>query len=94
MKITCRAGYRVNDDNECEKVQEKKPVATRDDSAKRDAERKKVESAPTKPQTTGQIICNQGGCRPVRSGCRLVADSNAIVGNAAGISGRMTEVYN
>ncbi|WP_204333437.1 hypothetical protein, partial [Proteus mirabilis] len=26
VKIACRAGYRVNDDNECEKVQDKKPV--------------------------------------------------------------------
>ncbi|WFU46007.1 caspase family protein (plasmid) [Bradyrhizobium sp. CB82] len=70
VKITCRAGYRVSDDNECEKVQEKKPVATRDDSRKRDAERKQSESAP-KSEASGQIICNQAGCRPVAKGCRL-----------------------
>nr|WP_284264858.1 caspase family protein [Bradyrhizobium iriomotense] len=70
-KITCRAGYRVNDDNECEKVQDKKPIATRDDSKPRDDERKKVESAPAKPQATGQIYCDSRGCRPVQKGCRV-----------------------
>ncbi|MBR0973491.1 caspase family protein [Bradyrhizobium japonicum] len=71
-KIACRAGYRVNDDNECEKVQEKKPVATREDAKKRDTERKQVESKPAKPQASGQIFCAATvGCRPVRPGCRL-----------------------
>ncbi|MBR0828186.1 caspase family protein [Bradyrhizobium manausense] len=72
VKITCRAGYRVNDDNECEKVQDKKPVATRDDAKPRDDERKKSEAAPSKPQASGQMLCNNAGCRPVRPGCRVV----------------------
>jgi hypothetical protein len=72
VKIACRAGYRVNDDNECAKVQENKPDAARNDASKRDMERKKVESAPAKPQASGQVICNTGGCRPVRPGCRVV----------------------
>lgn len=72
VKITCRAGYRVNDDNECEKVQDKKPVATREDTNKRDAERKQVETAPAKPSASGQMICNNAGCRPVKPGCRLI----------------------
>ncbi|TFV39384.1 caspase family protein [Bradyrhizobium frederickii] len=72
VKITCRAGHRVNDDNECEKVQDRKPIATRDDANKRDAERKQIESKPAKPQTSGQIYCAATvGCRPVRPGCRL-----------------------
>src|SRR5581483_670501 len=71
VKIACRAGYRVNDDNECEKVPDKKPVATRDDAKPRDDERKKSEAAPSKPQATGQLICNGAGCRPVRPGCRV-----------------------
>ncbi|MDF0518245.1 caspase family protein [Bradyrhizobium yuanmingense] len=90
VKITCRAGYRVNDDNECEKVQDKKPVATREDANKRDNERKKVETTPAKPQATGQIYCNSVGCRPVRSGCRL---ENA--GRGSGIGGSsLIEVCN
>ncbi|MDA9548174.1 caspase (peptidase) [Bradyrhizobium sp. CCBAU 45321] len=73
VKIACRAGYRVNDDNECEKVQDKKPVATREDAKKRDTERKQTEAAPAKPQSSGQIVCSGTGgiCRPVRPGCRL-----------------------
>ncbi|WP_461626568.1 caspase family protein [Bradyrhizobium sp. 25ACV] len=71
VKITCRAGYRVGDDNECEKVQEKKPVATREDAKRRDADRKQSESAPSAPQASGQMICNNAGCRPIAKGCRL-----------------------
>ncbi|MDE5441106.1 caspase family protein [Bradyrhizobium sp. CSA207] len=71
VKITCRAGYRINDDNECEKVQDKKPVATREDTKKRDAERKQTEAAPAKPSASGQMVCNGAGCRPVRPGCRV-----------------------
>jgi len=72
VKITCRAGYRVNDDNECEKVQDKKPVAKRDERKKRDrAEQAKADGAPAKPQASGQMICGSSGCRPVRKGCRL-----------------------
>ncbi|MEY9753531.1 caspase family protein [Bradyrhizobium yuanmingense] len=81
VKIACRAGYRVNDDNECEKVQDKKPVATREDATNRDAERKQVESRPAKPQTSGQIVCGVGigGCRPVRPGCRLEQKNSSNV---------------
>ncbi|WFU75935.1 caspase family protein [Bradyrhizobium sp. CB2312] len=86
VKITCRAGYRVGDDNECEKIQEKKPVATREDSRRRDADRKATEAAPSKPEASGQIVCNSAGCRPVQKGCRLVAGAtpgryNAAVGS-------------
>ncbi|SDI02507.1 Uncharacterized protein, contains caspase domain [Bradyrhizobium sp. Rc2d] len=71
VKITCRAGYRVGDDNECEKVPEKKPVATREDSRRRDTDRKQTETAPAAPQASGQVICNAAGCRPIAKGCRL-----------------------
>jgi uncharacterized caspase-like protein len=70
-KITCRAGYRVGDDNECEKIPEKKPVATREDSRRRDTDRKQTEAAPSTPQASGQMICNNAGCRPIAKGCRL-----------------------
>ncbi|PPQ14972.1 caspase (peptidase), partial [Bradyrhizobium sp. AC87j1] len=73
VKITCRAGYRVGDDNECEKIQEKKPVATREDARRRDADRRATEAAPSKPEASGQIICSSTGCRPVQKGCRLVS---------------------
>ena len=91
VKIACRAGYRVNDDNECEKVQDKKPVATRDETKTRDAERKRVEDAPSKPQATGQVYCTSAGCRPVRPGCRL--ESGWSAGNSRGY-GATVEVCN
>ena len=71
VKIACRAGYRVNDDNECEKIQDKKPIATREDAKPRDDQRKKSEAAPSKPPATGQIYCSTTGCRPVQKGCRI-----------------------
>ncbi|WLA67909.1 caspase family protein [Bradyrhizobium diazoefficiens] len=80
VKIACRAGYRVNGDNECEKVQDKKPVATRDE-AKRDQERRQTESAPTKQQASGQIFCDMQGCRPVPKGCQL--EYRGGIGNGA-----------
>jgi len=70
VKITCRAGYHVGEDNECEKIQEKKPVA-REDSRRRDQDRKQSEAAPAAPQASGQMICNNAGCRPIAKGCRL-----------------------
>ncbi|MCP3470326.1 caspase family protein [Bradyrhizobium sp. CCGUVB1N3] len=91
VKITCRAGYRVNDDNDCEKVQDKKPVATREDTKKRDAERKQIEAAPAKPSASGQMICNNAGCRPLRPGCR-VATRPYGPGGQANPGGGQTEV--
>jgi hypothetical protein len=73
-KITCRAGYEVGDDNTCEKIEVKKPVAKREEpKVQRDKpERAKTDATPTKPQVSGQIVCGTGGCRPVQKGCRLV----------------------
>jgi hypothetical protein len=93
VKIACRAGYRVNDDNECEKVREKKPVATREDANNRDSERKKVEAAPAKQQASGQILCNNAGCRPVKKGCHLESPRTAAVGSM-GAASRNYEVCN
>lgn len=91
VKIACRAGFRVNDDNECEKVQDKKPVATREDAKTRDSERKQGEAAPTKPSASGQMICNRAGCRPVGRGCRL--EYGWTAGNGRGMAGSV-EVCN
>jgi hypothetical protein len=81
VKITCRAGYRVNDDNECEKAPEKKPVAAREDTKGRGAEHKQIEAGPprTAAKSSGQIFCNSAGCRPVRPGCRI--DSSRVAAN-------------
>jgi uncharacterized caspase-like protein len=94
VKIACRAGYRLNDDNECERAREKKPVANHEDpKAKRDTERKQLESEPSKPQASGQVFCGQQGCRPVAKGCRLVqAKGSERIVSVGGFG--LTEVCN
>lgn len=94
VKIACRAGYRVNQDNECEKVQDKKPVATREDAKKRDTERKQTEAAPAKPQATGQLYCNNTVCRPVRAGCHLEPFNGKNSANRGYSNGADVEVCN
>ncbi|WP_445221380.1 caspase domain-containing protein [Bradyrhizobium sp. Pa8] len=93
VKITCRVGFRVNDDNECEKTPEKKPATAREDAKRRDEQRKQVESAPARPQATGQMVCNAAGCRPVRPGCRL-AQGGAGTPSGDGRSHALMEVCN
>ncbi|WP_271584427.1 caspase family protein [Bradyrhizobium sp. CCBAU 45389] len=71
-KITCRAGYQVSEDNECEKIPERKPSpAARSEPRKRDQDRREAESAAPKSQASGQMVCGGAGCRPVAKGCRL-----------------------
>ncbi|MBR0780886.1 caspase family protein [Bradyrhizobium iriomotense] len=71
-KITCRAGYQVSEDNECEKIPERKPSpAARSEPRKRDQDRRDAESAAPKSQASGQMVCGGAGCRPVAKGCRL-----------------------
>ena len=94
VKVTCRSGYRINDDGECEKVEAKKPVAKREEPrpARAQQERAKAEAAPARPQASGQIICNQQGCRTARSGCRVVVSEGVSVGGAPVPSGQQYEV--
>jgi uncharacterized caspase-like protein len=73
VKVTCRAGFQVNDDSECEKVPDKKPAASREESRREQNERAKTDAAPAKPPTSAQMVCNGAGCRPVQKGCRLEA---------------------
>lgn len=90
-KIVCRSGYRVSEDNECERIPEKKPVATSSGSNRRDEERKRTESAPAAPQakSTGQMVCTNAGCRPLRPGCRLDRSPSVAING-----GGLTEVCN
>lgn len=90
IKITCRAGYELNDDGTCEKIA--KPTARHEEpKPKREQpERAKADAAPAKPQASGQIICNQQGCRPVTRGCR----SGSVAYAGAGFAGRDNEVCN
>ncbi|OAF14955.1 caspase (peptidase) [Bradyrhizobium centrolobii] len=84
-KITCAEGSFLNDDNQCEKRREKKPVAKRntDERPSRADRSARERSAPTadvpRRQATarsgsgssGQIYCDQYLCRQVNRGCHL-----------------------
>jgi len=79
-KIVCGEGSFLNGDNECEKRRAKTPTARRDreDRNYRDdrsdrpvRERPMPEARVSRPQASGQIACDSGGCRPVRRGCHV-----------------------
>jgi uncharacterized caspase-like protein len=96
VKITCRAGFELNDDGTCEKIEVKKPTAKREEpKPRRDpSERAKSEATPSKPQASGQIICTQQGCRQARSGCRIVTSNGVSVNGGAALSGQQYEMCN
>ncbi|CAN7601369.1 caspase family protein [Bradyrhizobium sp. LjRoot220] len=77
-RITCAQGSVLNDDNECEKRRANKPVAKRDtdDRPERPVrERPRPEAGAPRPQASGrasgQVVCDQAGCRSVSAGCRV-----------------------
>ncbi len=77
VKIVCRSGSFLNDDNECEKTRSrneaKRNVPRRERIEAEEQDRPRVQArAPRATQPSGQIVCDAAGCRPVRPGCRLV----------------------
>jgi uncharacterized caspase-like protein len=72
-RITCRAGFEVGDDNTCERIEPRRRSIQREPRPAGKSQRTAAErvTAVPRPQSSGQIICLAGGCRPVRSGCRL-----------------------
>jgi uncharacterized caspase-like protein len=81
VKVTCRAGYQLNEDGACDRIEVKKPIAKGEaiKGKREQPERAKIEAAPPQPQASGQVVCNQQGCRPVKKGCRVqgVGTNNA-----------------
>ena len=70
-KITCSSGYEVGDDNTCEKIEPKRRAAKRETLLLIKPQRTAQEPI-AKPRKTGEIFCDQGGCRSVEKGCRIV----------------------
>ena len=100
-RIACAAGSFINDDNECEKRREKKPVAKRD-SGDQPVRRERAERPRDRPDVRiprpvassggggrGQIVCDRGGCRPVARGCRLEFRTTAQGGPYEGGGGNV-----
>ena len=75
VKITCRAGYQLNEDGACERIEVKKPTAKRDEpKLKREqVDRSKLDAAPAKPQASGQVFCDSQGCKTVPRGCSIAS---------------------
>jgi hypothetical protein len=76
VKITCKEGFEVGDDNTCERIVVRRqpprnapPVAGRPD---RDAPPPRAAQA----APSGQVFCPGGVCRPVARGCRVVNDTS------------------
>jgi hypothetical protein len=103
-KIVCGEGSFLNDDNECEKRRAKTPTARRDreDRNYRDErparldrfdrplrERPMPEARVSRPQASGQIVCDRGGCRPVDRGCHLEFKTTAQGGPVEGGGGNV-----
>jgi uncharacterized caspase-like protein len=101
-RIVCAEGSFLNDDNQCEKRREKKPVAKRD-SGDRPARRERAER-PTRDRPDvriprplassgggggGQVVCDRGGCRPVARGCHLEFRTTAQGGPYEGGGGNV-----
>ena len=69
-RIVCAAGSFLNEDNECEKPRAKTPAARREPTRHPDRAAQ-GQPKPAKPQTSGQIVCDDHLCRPVARGCHL-----------------------
>ncbi len=100
-KIVCGEGSFLNDDNECEKRRPRAPTAKRDRDERnyRDErparldrpvrERPMPEARVSRPQASGQIVCDRGGCRPVDRGCHLEFKTTAQGGPVEGGGGNV-----
>jgi uncharacterized caspase-like protein len=91
-RIVCAEGSFLNDDNECEKRRAKTPTAKRNDDDRQDRavrERPRPQASTAKPQASGQIVCDRGGCRPVERGCHLEFRTTAQGGPYEGGGGNV-----
>jgi uncharacterized caspase-like protein len=92
-KIVCADGSVLNDDNECEKRRAKTPTASRDTNDRPDRalrQQPRPEAATARPQASGQIVCDVGGCLPVARGCHLEYRTTAQGGPYEGGGGNVS----
>jgi len=91
-KIVCAEGSFLNEDNECEKRRAKRPIARREPDnrpARVDRpvrERQNTEASAGKTKSSGQIVCDRLGCKPVDPGCHIELRSTS---QAAGDGGNV-----
>ena len=91
-KIVCAEGSFLNEDNECEKRRAKRPTARREPDNKPARvdrlvrERQNTEASAGKTKSSGQIVCDRLGCKPVDPGCHIELRSTS---QAAGDGGNV-----
>jgi uncharacterized caspase-like protein len=72
VRITCPTGYRANGDNECKKIQQKTPAATREEAPKREQpERAITDTQSTKPLSPPNAACDRHFQRCVNIRARI-----------------------
>jgi hypothetical protein len=85
IKITCAAGSFLNDDNECEKRRERTPSARRErDERPARVVRERPQGEASAGKSSGQLVCDRGGCRPISRGCHLEFRTTAQGGPVEG----------
>ncbi len=91
VKITCAAGSFLNDDNECEKRKLREPPSARRERDERPARvvRERPPAQASSGKSSGQMLCDRGGCRPVERGCRLEFRTTAQGGPYEGGGGNV-----
>jgi len=86
--LVCLRGYHAEGE-ECVRSAKKPAKDDTPSSAPKSVEAPK----PPKPQASGEIICTQGGCRPVKPGCHVGTPFNAGTGGGVNtMDSRVIEV--
>jgi uncharacterized caspase-like protein len=91
-RIVCAEGASLNNDNECEKRRARTPTARRGADERPDGAGRaqaRPEAGPAKRQVSGQIVCDDRGCRPVAPGCHLEFKATAEGGPREGGGGNV-----
>jgi hypothetical protein len=90
VKISCAAGSFLNDDNECERRRERTPSARRDrDERPARVVRERPQGEASAAKSSGQLVCDRGGCRPISRGCHLEFRTTAQGGPVEGGGGNV-----
>ncbi len=90
-RIVCAEGSVLNDDNECVRRRAKTPIARREPERRPDREPQR--QARPAAQASGQIMCDDHLCRPVRRGCHLEFRTSEQGGSRMG-NGSNVEICN
>nr|WP_154073799.1 caspase family protein [Bradyrhizobium erythrophlei] len=92
-KIVCAEGSVLDDDNDCVKRRAATPTAKREPAAPRPDRAAQGLPRPVAPQASGQIMCDDHLCRPVRRGCHLEFRTSEQGGSRMG-GGSNVEICN